>query len=219
MRNALKDFYRKTRRIGSREAFSLDAPAEASGSGEAGGEGASWKDNWHDVEADIASLEAAVHESSELLHSAIASLIPAQRAVVEAVLAGRTFSEIAEERGVTKQAANNTFQRALVQIKTELHAMGVKGFESSAGVLHETQARYTGVLLSARVSTKGMDDVLQRSQAESAVDHATAEAAVPVAPTPAVAPIPAAPSPAAPPVIPTPKGWWARLRASWRGRP
>jgi RNA polymerase sigma factor (sigma-70 family) len=218
VRNALNDFYRKTRRIGKREAFSLDAPALAGGSGEAGGDGDSWKDNWQDVEADIASLEAASHESAELLRQAIAELLPQQRAVVEAVLAGRTFSEIAEERGVTKQAANNTYQRALVQIKAELLAMGVKGFESSAGVLHETPARYRFTLNSARVSTDGLEKPVLGSETQGAVDSPTAEAPVPVSPAPAVVPIPAPLAEAMPPITPAAKGWWARLLGWWRSR-
>jgi RNA polymerase sigma factor (sigma-70 family) len=208
VRNALNDFYRKTLRIGKREAFSLDAPAVDGGSGEAGGDGDSWKDNWQDVEADIASLEAASHESAELLRQAIAELLPQQRAVVEAVLAGRTFAEIAEERGVTKQAANNTYQRALVQIKAELLAMGVKGFESNAGVLHETPARFTGVLLSSRASTEWLE--------KPKVDCAPVEAPT-TAPVLAPEPSPIV-VPAVTPVAPETKGWWARLWAWWRSR-
>jgi RNA polymerase sigma factor (sigma-70 family) len=218
VRNALNDFYRKTLRIGKREAFSLDAPAVAGGSGEADDQGASWKDNWADVEAEIASLAAAGNESAELLRRAIAELLPEQRSVVEAVLAGRTFAKIAEERGVTKQAANNTYQRALLQIKAELLAMGVKGFESSAGVLHETPARYRFTLNSARVSTDGLEKPVLGSETQGAVDSPTAEAPVPVSPAPAVVPIPAPLAEAMPPITPAAKGWWARLLGWWRSR-
>ena len=208
VRNALNSFCRTTRRIGTWEAFSLDGPAVDGGSGEAGGDGHSWKDNWADVEADIASLEAASHESSELLHRAIESLLPQQRAIVKAVLAGRTFSEIAAERDVTKQAANNTYQRALVQIEKELRAMGVKGFESAAGVLHETPARFTGVLLSSRASTEWLE--------KPKVDCATAEAPT-TAPVLAPDPSPTV-APTVIPIAPEAKGWWARLLAWWRSR-
>lgn len=208
VRNALNDFYRKTRRIGKREAFSLDGPAVDGGSGEAGGDGDSWKNNWQDPRAEISSIMAAINESSDLLNQAIAKLPPNQQSIVGQVLAGQSFVEIAEARGVSKQAVNKSYQSAVVALKRELLAMGVKGLDTDPMVLHECQAFYgQPTLNSARVSTEHLDPTILRSAPSgSAADFATLhEPAAPVD----------TPQPPTPP--PTrPSSWWLRLLA-WLG--
>lgn len=208
VRNALNDFYRKTRRIGRREAFSLDAPALAGGSGEAEGEGASWKDNLADPRAEISSIMAAINESSDLLNQAIVKLPLNQQSIVGQVLAGQSFVEIAEARGVSKQAVNKSYQSAVVALKRELLAMGVKGLDTDPMVLHESQAFYgQPTLNSARVSNEDLDPTILRSApVGSAADFATLhEPAAPVETQ----------QPSTPPHT-RPSSWWVRLLA-WLG--
>ncbi len=205
VRNALTDFYRKTRRIDAREAFSLDAQAVGTGSGEVSGEGATWKDNWADVEAEIASLAAAANESSGLLHQAITKLMPNQRLIVEAVLAGRSFVEIAEERRVSKQAVHNTYRRALVQMKIELYALGVQGFEPATADVYESQARYSGALLSSPIRGLEVDPEVDFATAVSATHetkHETNKERTSLAESP---------------VTSSRFVWWAKVLSWWRG--
>lgn len=197
VQNALNDFYRKTRRIGKREAFSLDAPAVDGRSGEAGGDGDSWKDNWADPRAEISSIMAAINESSDLLNQAIVKLPLNQQSIVGQVLAGQSFVEIADARGVSKQAVNKSYQSAVVALKRELLAMGVKGLDTDPMVLHEDQAFYgQPTLNSARVSTEHLDPTILRSGrsgtgSESATLH---EPAAPVETPRPSTPLPTRPS-------------------------
>ena len=208
VRNALNDFYRKTRRIGKREAFSLDGPALDGGSGEAGGDGDSWKDNWADPRAEISSIMAAINESSDLLNQAIAKLPPNQQSIVGQVLAGQSFVEIAEARGVSKQAVNKSYQSAVVALKRELLAMGVKGLDTDPMVLHEDQAVYECIRLnSAPVSTEHLDPTTLRS-APSGSESDSATLHEPAAPE--VTPQ----TPHSPPTPPS--SWWVRFLA-WLG--
>lgn len=141
MRNALCDLYERQVRHHRHHIYDLDLPiTESATTPEA---------RIQQIEApdfSLADRVAAALESGKRLELAMESLSPRLRQVAEGIRDGKSYSEIGETLGISKQAAHKLAGAAIAALREKLEAMGFQGLDtlgllkSGAGILPAAKA-------------------------------------------------------------------------------
>jgi DNA-directed RNA polymerase sigma subunit (sigma70/sigma32) len=92
---------------------------------------------------------AAGRESDKRLALAMEALSPRLRLVAEGIGAGKSYSEIGADLGISKQAAHKLAGAAMATLREKLHSMGFGGIDT-LGLLKSHSA--------ARVASSPIDD-------------------------------------------------------------
>jgi RNA polymerase sigma factor (sigma-70 family) len=123
MRNALRDLYERQVRHHRHHVYDLDIPITHSAT---------------TSEARIQQVpapndltdQAAALESGKRLEQAMANLSPRLRKVAEGIRDGKSYSEIGNSLGISKQAAHKLAGAAIATLREKLEAMGFQGLDT-----------------------------------------------------------------------------------------
>ena len=77
-----------------------------------------------------ASLEIRANESRRVLEGVLAELPNRSRKVLQWLREGKSYTEIGEEMGISKQGAHKIGQDALLSLKEKLMTRGFAGLDS-----------------------------------------------------------------------------------------
>jgi RNA polymerase sigma factor (sigma-70 family) len=124
IRNALRDLYERQVRHHQHHVYDLNIPCNISTTAE---------DRIHripDPHVRDVNDAAACRESDEKLALAIETLSPRLRVVAEGIGAGKSYSEIGAELGISKQAAHKLAGAAMATLREKLDAMGFSGVDT-----------------------------------------------------------------------------------------
>ena len=136
IRNALNSLYEKQLRYVRLHEFSLDVPEHgASATTES-----PRIQNVPDI-AGHASLEIRANESRRVLEDVLAELPNRSRKVLQWLREGKSYSEIGEEMGISKQGAHKIGQDALLSLKEKLMARGFSGLDSKGFLKSKSEHR------------------------------------------------------------------------------
>lgn len=91
-------------------------------------------DEFQDVLAQVRS-----QESRRVLEAVIGTLTDRTRQILGLVAAGRSYAEIGESLGISKQAAHKAAATAMTQIREQLAAQGFGGLDSQGFLRTETR--------------------------------------------------------------------------------
>lgn len=126
IRNALNSLYAKQLRMLRIFPASLDDPiSRIHGSGMEGSADAGELHSRQDVRKEVRESEAA-----RVLASLLGLLSPRERMIVEGVRIGRSYTEIGEELGISKQAAHKSARAGLHKLREGLERLGYRGLAS-----------------------------------------------------------------------------------------
>ncbi len=123
MRNALRDLYERQVRHHKHHAYDLDLPATQFTTPEA---------RIQLVPAQGVALpdRVAALESGKRLEMAICSLPPRLRQVAEGIRDGKSYTEIGNSLGISKQAAHKLAGAAITTLREKLADMGLQGIDT-----------------------------------------------------------------------------------------
>ncbi len=82
-----------------------------------------------DTSADVVH-QARRSEAREVLESELSKFPQRTRLILQGVAEGRSYSEIGQRLGISKQAANKAAQEAMAKIREDLYAAGYQGIDS-----------------------------------------------------------------------------------------
>ncbi len=141
MRNTLRDLYERQVRHHRHHVYDLDIPVTQSATAP--------EARIQQVPAHVRPLadHAAALESGKRLEQAMATLSPRLLQVAEGIRDGKSYSEIGETLGISKQAAHKLAGAAIATLREKLSAMGFQGLDtlgllkSGAGILPAAQAK------------------------------------------------------------------------------
>jgi RNA polymerase sigma factor (sigma-70 family) len=123
IRNALNSFFTRQLRYVKVHEFSLDKETTDSASTSSAGQ------DHADPGADGA-LAIRAAESRRILENVLAELAPRSRLIVVRIREGRSYSEIGDELGISKQAVHKVGYAALQSLREKLEARGFSGIDS-----------------------------------------------------------------------------------------
>jgi RNA polymerase sigma factor (sigma-70 family) len=126
IRNALKSLYDQQVRHHRHHAYVLDEVVESDGQSTQGARIQNLKDH---RETPI-SQKVRLNESKALLDRLLGTLSPRYRLVLEGVRDGRSYSEIGEGMGISKQAVQKIVHAALDALREKLEDNGFRGVDS-----------------------------------------------------------------------------------------
>lgn len=123
MRNTLRDLYERQMRHHQHHVYNLDLPVtESATTPEA---------RIQQVPAlDVLTDQAAALESNERLKQAMGRLSPRLRLVAEGIRDGKSYSDIGNTLGISKQAAHKLAGAAIATLRETLEAMGFQGLDT-----------------------------------------------------------------------------------------
>jgi len=123
MRNTLRDLYERQMRHHQHHVYNLDLPVtESATTPEA---------RIQQVPAlDVLTDQAAALESNERLKQAMGRLSPRLRLVAEGIRDGKSYSDIGNTLGISKQAAHKLAGAAIATLREKLEAMGFQGLDT-----------------------------------------------------------------------------------------
>lgn len=124
MRNALRDLYERQVRHHRHHVYDLDLPiTQSATTPEARAQQIPGRD------MPLADHAAAL-ESGKRLEQAMANLSPRLRQVAEGIRDGKSYSEIGNSLGISKQAAHKLAGAAIATLKERLEGMGFQGVDT-----------------------------------------------------------------------------------------
>lgn len=124
IRNALNSFFTRQVRYLKVHEFSLDVE-----SSECASTGEPCRKDHADTGMNV-ELAARAAESRKVLESVLAELSPRPRAIVMQIREGKSYAEIGEELGISKQAVHKVGYAALQSVREKLEARGFSGIDS-----------------------------------------------------------------------------------------
>lgn len=124
IRNALRDLYERQVRHLQHHAYDLNVPCNTATTEE------DRIATIPDLEAKDVPEAAAALESDTRLAQAMKSLTPRLRLVAEGIGAGKSYSEIGADLGISKQAAHKLAGAAMTTLREKLYAMGFGGIDT-----------------------------------------------------------------------------------------
>ncbi len=125
MRNALRDLYERQARHHRHHIYDLDLPITESAT-----HPEARVQQIQDAAFPLAYEAAAALESAERLKLAMSGLSPRLRHVAEGIRDGKSYSEIGESLGISKQAAHKLAHAAIATLREKLEAMGFHGLDT-----------------------------------------------------------------------------------------
>lgn len=143
MRNVLRDLYERQVRHHRHHVYDLDVPIT--------GTATTLEARIQQVQAidyPMADHAAAALESGKRLELAMNTLSPRLRQVAEGIRDGKSYSEIGETLGISKQAAHKLAGAAITSLREKLETMGFQGLDtlgllkSDAGILPAASASH-----------------------------------------------------------------------------
>jgi RNA polymerase sigma factor (sigma-70 family) len=143
IRNALRDLYERQVRHHQHHVYDLNMPC---GNATTAEELIERIPAFHSRDVNDA---AAGRESDKRLALAMEALSPRLRLVAEGIGAGKSYSEIGADLGISKQAAHKLAGAAMATLREKLHSMGFGGIDT-LGLLKSHSA--------ARVASSPIDD-------------------------------------------------------------
>lgn len=126
IRNALNSLYTSELRYAKAHQLSLDQTTQAAGGQTTQGQP---EEKISDSAQDVV-LAVRARESKEVLARLISALPKRSRVVVERIRDGRSYQEIGEELGMSKQAAHKIAQATLQSLLERLQESGFSGLDS-----------------------------------------------------------------------------------------
>ncbi len=125
IRNALNSLYQKEARHARQIVPEADLALAAFTTAGSTAPGQRLPDEFQDVLAQVRS-----QESRRVLEAVLATLPARTRHILGLVAAGRSYAEIGESLGISKQAAHKAAASAMEQIREQLAAQGFGGLDS-----------------------------------------------------------------------------------------
>lgn len=125
IRNALNSLHQKEARHARQIVPEADLALAAFTSAGSTAPGQRLPDEFQDVLTQVRS-----QESRRVLEAVLATLPARTRQILGLVAAGRSYAEIGESLGISKQAAHKTATSAMTQIREQLAAQGFGGLDS-----------------------------------------------------------------------------------------
>jgi RNA polymerase sigma factor (sigma-70 family) len=123
MRNALRDLYDRQVRHHQHHVYDLDLPITHSAT--------TPEARIEQVPApNLLTDQAAALESSKRLEQAMGGLAPRLRQVAEGIRDGKSYTEIGNSLGISKQAAHKLAGAAIATLREKLEAMGFQGLDT-----------------------------------------------------------------------------------------
>ena len=125
IRNALNSLHQKEARLARQIVPEADLALSTFTTTGSTAPGQRLPDEFQDVLAQVRS-----QESRRVLESVLATLPERTRQILGLVAAGRSYAEICESLGISKQAAHKAATSAMAQIREQLAAQGFGGLDS-----------------------------------------------------------------------------------------
>ncbi len=132
IRNRLNSLYAKQLRLAKLFPKSLDDPVDW-GRGDGPSFGSSSRGMPDDPKTDVIR-EVRRAETATALAAVVNLLSPRERVVIDALRAGKTYSEMAAAMGMTKQAAHKAARGALGKLRAGLERLGYRGLATDGGL-------------------------------------------------------------------------------------
>lgn len=124
IRNALRDLYERQVRHHQHHVYDLNVPCSSTSSKE---EKIAQIADFHEVNVPDG---VAMRESDKRILQAMETLSPRMRLVARGIGAGKTYSEIGAELGVSKQAAHKLAAAVIATLREKLENMGFSGVDT-----------------------------------------------------------------------------------------